>query len=259
MTAAPITVTSKDAVAVISLTRPPVNAFDGELLALLTAALDTCHTDESTRAIVIASGLPGVFSAGADIRWIRSLDASGCSEFIHRGQGVMSRIEELAKPVVAAVNGACVGGGCELAMACDLRVAGSSARFGQPEVDLGLIPGWGGTQRLPRLIGQSRGMELMMTGEPITAEEALSLGLVVQVVADEEVFSTAMALAQRLATKSSAALAAIKRAVQRGHTLPLADGLRMEADHFVEAYHSGDFHEGISAFLEKRPPRFHHG
>ena len=257
MMASQITVNYHDMVAAISMNRSPVNAFDGEFLAQLNAAVDTCASEESVRVIVITSSLPGVFSAGADIRWLQTLDQIGCREFIRLGQMSMDRIEELSKPVIAAVNGVCVGGGCELAMACDLRLAGSSARFGQPEVDLGLIPGWGGTQRLPMLIGKTRSMELVMTGEQITAEMALSMGLVNQIGPDEDVLTTAMGLARRLACKSSASLTSIKKAVQRGHSLPLADGLKVEADCFIEAYLSQDFHEGINAFLDKRPTQFH--
>lgn len=252
-----ITINYYGMVAAIRLNRPPVNAFDSVFLGQLNTALDTCASEESVHAIIIASSLQGVFSAGADIRWLRTLDQIGCGEFIRLGQSSMNSIEELPKPVIAAVNGVCVGGGCELAMACDLRLAGSSASFGQPEVDLGLIPGWGGTQRLPLLIGKTRSMELVMSGEQITAERALSIGLVNQIVPDEELLTTAMGLAQKLAYKSSAALTSIKKAVQNGHSLPLGDGLNLEADCFTEAYLSKDFHEGIDAFLNKRQYRFH--
>jgi enoyl-CoA hydratase len=162
----------------------------------------------------------------------------------------------MSKPVIAAINGVCVGGGMELAMACDLRVAAKSARFGQPEVNLGVISGWGGTQRLPRLVGKTRGLEMLMLGEQISAGEALAIGLVNRVVPDEALMDETMALCRKLAAKSPGALAKIKEAVELGLPQFLAEGLREEGRCYVEAYVAGDAREGIRAFLEKRPARF---
>ena len=249
-------ISSQEGLTVIRLNRAPVNAMNTAFTQQLSAALEACASDGAVGAIVISSAVPGIFSGGADIRELQVLDQAGCQAFIERGQALFNRIEGLPKPVIAAINGACVGGGSELAMACDLRVAGRSARFGQPEVNLGVVPGWGGTQRLPRLVGKARGMEMLMLGESIPAEAALSMGLVNQVVADEEVLPTSIALAGKLLGKSPIALAAVKRAVQQGLDQSLAEALKVEAECYLKAYGSGDSQEGIRAFLEKRAPRF---
>ena len=251
-----VTVSTEDGVAVISLDRPPVNAMNREFVDQLGATLDRCAEDATVHAIVVGSELPTVFSGGADIREIDTLDEAGGEEFIRRGQALMNLLEALPKPTIAAVRGAAVGGGCELAMACDLRVAGTSSRFGQPEVNLGILPGWGGSQRLPRLLGKTRAMEILMVGEEITAETALTIGLVNWLVPDGEVLPAAIGLARKLSTKSPTALAAIKGAVHGGAHRPLDDGLKIEAQRYRDAFASADAREGIRAFLGKRPPRF---
>lgn len=255
MSSAYLTLASEGGVAVITMARPPVNAMNGEFVEQLSATLDRCEADPSVGAIVIVSGLTTVFSGGADIREMEEMDEAGCRDFVRRGQGLMDRMESLPKPIIAAIGGACVGGGCELAMACDLRVAGSSAGFGQPEVNLGLLPGWGGSQRLPRLIGKARGTELLMLGETISAQTALELGLVNRLVPDEEVLPAAMGLARQLLGQSTSALASIKRAVQEGMRTTLEEALKVEARRYHEAFQSPDAREGIRAFLEKRAPR----
>ncbi len=251
-----LTATTEDGVAVITMARAPVNALDRDFVGRLAGTLERCASDPSSRVVIIASGLPKVFSGGADLREMNKLGESGWGTFIEMGQRLMDQLEALPKPVIAAVQGACVGGGCELAMACDLRVAGQSATFGQPEVNLGVLPGWGGSQRLPRLIGKTRAMELLMTGETVSAETALDLGLVNRVVTDDQVLPAAKDLAKALAARSSTALAAIKRAVHDGLDSKMADGLETEARQYQKAAESADAREGISAFLEKRPPRF---
>jgi enoyl-CoA hydratase/carnithine racemase len=251
-----ITLSVADRVALLGMARPPVNAMSRAFMGELAAALDRAAADPEVRVIVVTSGLPGMFSGGADIRELEGLDAAGCAAFIALGHGLLGRIGAIPKPVIAAVNGVCVGGGMELAMACDLRVAAASARFGQPEVNLGVVSGWGGTQRLPRLVGKTRGLELLFTGEQIPAEQALAIGLVNRVVADDRLLGETRALALRLAEKSPVALAKVKACVERGLPLPLAEGLREEARCYVEAYLADDAKEGIRAFLEKRPPRF---
>jgi enoyl-CoA hydratase len=163
---------------------------------------------------------------------------------------------QIPKPILAAINGACVGGGMELAMACDLRIAAESARFGQPEVNLGVVSGWGGTQRLPRLVGKTRALELLMLGEQISADEARAMGLVNRVVPDDMLVAEVTTLARKLAAKSPVALAKVKESVEGGLGLPLAEGLGEEARCYVDAYVSEDAKEGIRAFLEKRPARF---
>ena len=250
-----LSVATEEGVALITISRPPVNAINRELLSQLSATMDLYASDSSVRAIVIASGLPAIYSAGADIRELDTLDEAEGQAFVLRGQQLMNQLEALPKPIITAIRGACVGGGCELAMACDLRVAGQSSRFGQPEVNLGILPGWGGSQRLPRLIGKTMAMELLMTGEPITAEKALAIGLVNYVVPDEAALTMAMAMATKLASKSPIALAGIKRAVMDGLYSTLAHGLEVEAQQFQETHGTADAREGIRAFLEKRPPR----
>ena len=251
-----LTVATQDGVGVITMDRTPVNAMDRVFVDQLSTAVDRCRSDGSIRVVIVASALPKIFSAGADIREMVAMDEAGGLGFVEYGQGLMSRMESLTKPVIAAVTGACVGGGCELAMACDLRVAGQSARFGQPEVNLGVLPGWGGSQRLPRLVGKTRALELLMLGESVSAEQASTIGLVNRVVPDEDVLPTAMDLARQLMEKSSAALAAIKGAVQEGSHLSLEDGLAVESRRYHEAFVSADAREGMRAFLEKREPRF---
>lgn len=245
-----------DSVALISMERSPVNAMNRAFMSELEACLERASADPAVRVIVVTSQLPGMFSAGADIRELEGLDPAGCAAFVALGQGLFGRMGEIPKPIIAAINGICVGGGMELAMACDLRIAAKSARVGQPEVNLGVVSGWGGTQRLPRLVGKTRGLELLMLGEHISAEDALAVGLVNRVVPDEVLMGETTALARKLAAKSPVALAKVKESVERGLPLPLAQGLSEEARCYAEAYVSGDAREGIRAFLEKRPARF---
>jgi len=245
-----------DGIALLFMERPPVNAMSRAFMGELEVGLERAAADPAVRVIVVTSRLPGMFSGGADIRELERLDAAGCAAFIALGQALFGRMGEIPKPIIAAINGACVGGGLELSMACDLRIAAKSARFGQPEVNLGVISGWGGTQRLPRLVGKTRGLEMLMLGEQISAEDALAIGLVNRVVPGGALMGEATALARKLAVKSPIALAKIKETVERGITLPFCEGLREEARCYVEAYVSGDAREGIRAFLEKRPARF---
>ncbi|MBI2154451.1 MAG: enoyl-CoA hydratase/isomerase family protein [Candidatus Rokubacteria bacterium] len=256
MAAALVSLAVADRVALLSMERPPVNAMSRAMMSELGAGLDRAAADPAVHVIVVTSGLPGMFSGGADIRELEGLDAAGCAAFIALGQGLFSRMGALPKPIIAAINGACVGGGMELSMACDLRVAAESARFGQPEVNLGVVSGWGGTQRLPRLVGKTRGLEMLLLGEQISADEALAMGLVNRVVPDDMLVAETTALARRLAAKSPVALAKVKETVERGLPLSLAEGLREEARCYVEAYVSDDAKEGLRAFLEKRPARF---
>lgn len=256
MASALVSVAVADRVAILSMERPPVNAMGLALLDEFGEGFERAAADPAVRVLIVTSQLPGMFSGGADIRELEGLDAAGCAGFIALGQGLFSRIGANPKPVIAAINGICIGGGMELAMACDLRIVGRSARFAQPEVNLGVVSGWGGTQRLPRLIGKTRSLEMLMLGEQISTEEALAIGLVNRVVPDDALMAEAMALAGKLAMKSPMALAKIKEAVERGLPLSLADGLREEARCYSEAYASTDAKEGIRAFLEKRPARF---
>jgi enoyl-CoA hydratase len=245
-----------DAVATVTMRRPPVNAMSRRFVDELRAHVETAASDPRVRVVVVTSAVPRMFSGGADITELEGLDTAGCAAFIARGHDLFDRFATIAQPIVASVNGVCVGGGMELAMACDLRLAAASARFAQPEVHLGVISGWGGTQRLPRLVGKTRGLELLYLGEPIDSARALAIGLVNRVVPDDALGAETTALARTLASRSPVALAKIKTAVERGLTRPLAEGLREEAAAYVEAYGDGDAKEGIRAFLEKRPARF---
>lgn len=240
----------------MTLSRPPVNALSQAFLQDLKDALKECAGNPEVHVVVLASALPKAFSAGADIHELVWLDEAKSAEFTAIGHGVCDYIESLPKPVIAAVRGIAFGGGCEVAMACDLRVAGVSASFALPEINLGIIPGWGGTQRLPRLVGKTAALEMMMTGSPIPSSQALSIGLVNRVVADEEVLNEALKLGKTLAAKPPIALALAKRAVHEGAKVHLKDGLAVERDLFAQVRSTQDAQEGIEAFLEKRRPHY---
>jgi enoyl-CoA hydratase/carnithine racemase len=198
-----------------------------------------------------------LFCPGADIKELELIRASHQgTEFSARGQALLNRIERFDKPVIAAINGACLGGGLEVTMACHIRVAAAGISLGLPEIKLGLIPGFGGTQRLQRIVGPSRAIELILTGESITSEEALALGLVNRVVPAEEVLRQARVLAGMIAAKGRLATQAALRAIRTGLDSPMAEGLARESELFGELCESADKKEGVAAFLEKRPPKF---
>jgi enoyl-CoA hydratase len=241
-------------IAVVRLNRPKqLNALNALVMDQLCEALEELDRDDAIRCLVV-TGNERAFAAGADIGEM----AGASSVDMLRGNriGQWDRVRRISKPVIAAVNGWCLGGGCELAMALDLILAGEGARFGQPEINLGVIPGAGGTQRLTRAIGKSRAMEMVLTGEPIDAAEALRLGLVARVVPDELVVEDALALAARIAAKSPIALRLAKEAVNAAFELPLSDALAHERKLFYLLFSSEDQKEGMAAFLEKRTPDF---
>jgi enoyl-CoA hydratase len=241
-------------IALVRLNRPKqLNALNALVMDQLCEALEELDRDDAIRCLVV-TGNERAFAAGADIG-----EMAGASPVdMLRGNriGQWDRVRRISKPVIAAVNGWCLGGGCELAMALDLILAGEGARFGQPEINLGVIPGAGGTQRLTRAIGKSRAMEMVLTGEPIDADEALRLGLVARVVPDELVVEDALALAARIAAKSPIALRLAKEAVNAAFELPLSDALAHERKLFYLLFSSEDQKEGMAAFLEKRTPDF---
>ena len=251
-----ILVERKENYAVITLNRPKVlNALNQALMAELDAALDELTADESVRAVVLTGAGERAFAAGADIGEFNALpSASVAAEFSLRGQAVTNKIERLPKPVVAAVNGFALGGGCELAMACDICIAADTARLGQAEINLGITPGYGGTQRLPRLVGKGAAKLLCLTGDHITADEALRIGLVDRVVPAADLLAEAEALAAKLASKAPVVMAAIKQAINVGTEGTLADGLAFEAAQFGLVFDTQDRVEGVNAFLEKRRP-----
>lgn len=243
-------------VAVITLDRPAaLNALSAALMAELTAALKEADADDDVRAIVL-TGSDRAFCAGADISQIQAI---GQGEVLSRDGFAREPFGTLATahtPVIAAVRGLALGGGCELVLACDLAVAGESARFGVPEVSLGVLPGAGGTQRLVHAIGKAKAMKMLLTGDPITAHEALCAGLVSDVVPDVETVATALAIATRIARNSPRAVALAQDSARAAHDLPLHQGLAYERRNFFLTLGSEDQREGVAAFLEKRRPRF---
>jgi enoyl-CoA hydratase len=245
-------------IAVITLHRPAVlNALNAELLARLDDALAGVAADRSIRALILTGAGERAFAAGADIGELAGLDGPVAgSAAAQRGQRVTLALEALPIPTIAAVNGFALGGGCELAMACDIRIAAAHAAFGQPEVNLGIPPGYGGTQRTARLLGSGMALYLCLTGERIDAAEALRIGLVQRVVPGAELLATARAVAATIAAKAPLAVAATKRAIRDGAAMTLAEGLALEALHFGNLVGSRDFREGTRAFLDKRAPAF---
>jgi len=241
-------------VALVRLNRPKqLNALNAEVMERLCEALEELDRDDTVRCIVV-TGSDRAFAAGADIG-----EMAGASPIdMLRGNriGQWDRVRRISKPVIAAVTGWCLGGGCELAMALDLIVAGESARFGQPEIKIGVIPGAGGTQRLVRAVGKSRAMEMILTGEPISAREALERGLVARVVPDELVVDDALTLAAQIAEKSPIALRLAKEAVNAAYEMSLTDALAHERRLFYLLFASEDQKEGMAAFMEKRAPKF---
>jgi enoyl-CoA hydratase len=249
----------RDAVAVITINRPDkLNALHASSKVELRKALEALAEDDGVRAVIITGAGEKAFVAGTDIKELTDLDRSGGERFAREGQALFDIIARFPKPVIAAVNGFALGGGCELAMACHLRIASENAKFGQPEVNLGIMPGYGGTQRLARLVGLGRALELMLTGEPIDAKRAQEFGLVNAVVPAPELLPAAVAMAQKIAAKGGAALRYILEATRLTQELPLEEGERKEAELFGACCDTEDFREGTSAFLEKRKPVFKH-
>jgi len=241
--------------AVVTLDRPKaLNALNVETLVELESAFEDLAADSGIRVVLLTGAGGRAFAAGADIRELAALAPEEGRAFALRGQGVFRRIETLSKPVIACVQGFALGGGCELAMACTLRIAAEDARLGQPEVKLGIIAGYGGTQRLPRLVGRGAALKLLLTGAIIDAREALRIGLVDAVVPPAELMSRAEALATEIAANAPLAITETLRAVDEGLSLPLELALLREAARFGELCATTDKAEGASAFLEKRAP-----
>jgi enoyl-CoA hydratase/carnithine racemase len=252
----------EDRIALLTIDHPPVNSFNAQVVTELDEAVDELMADDEVKAIVITGGGTNAFVAGADIPEIQELlenpeeDYAEARAFIERGQGVNLKIETSTKPVIAAINGFCLGGGLELAMACHMRICSDRARLGQPEINLGLIPGWGGTQRLPRIIGKAKALEMILTGDMVTAQEAYRIGLVNKVVPAGAILKEARGLARKIVSKSKFPVAATLRAVTGGLEVSVEDGLEIEKEQFVGLADTEDIREGVSAFLEKRQPEF---
>lgn len=246
------------AVATLTLNRPAVlNALNGELLDELEAVLGRLDADRDLRAVILTGSGEKAFAAGADIAELNALKNGIDGERqARRGQRVTLALERLHVPVIAAVNGFALGGGCEIAMGCDIRIASENAKFGQPEVNLGIVPGYGGTQRTVRLLGEGAAMYLCLTGEMIDANEALRIGLAHRVVPLAALMEEAQRIAGLIASKAPLAIAATKRAIVEGAALPMSEALALEALHFGKLIGTTDFREGSSAFLEKRKATF---
>lgn len=245
-----------DRVAVLTLNRPPANALSRSIIQALSEQFDQIAMDPSIKAIVIR-GDGRFFSAGADIKEFTEVgSADEFSKLSKNGQDVFSRIEAFEKPVIAAIHGASLGGGLELAMSCHIRIAERGTKFGLPELNLGLIPGFAGTQRLPRLVGVPKATEMILTSEPIEAEAALNWGLVNQVVEEGKSYETALDLAQKFVKKSAVSVRAALKSLQFARNGLFNEGVDFEAKSFGEVFVSEDAKEGISAFVEKRKPSF---
>lgn len=255
-TAEYLSCTVENGVATLVLNHPPVNALTLPILAQLEAMFDGLAKDERVK-VMILTGAGRIFIAGADIKAIAAITSSqeGKEMALH-GQAVLNKIEACEKPLIAAINGTCLGGGLELAMCCHIRVAAEEARLGQPEINLGIIPGFGGTQRLTRLVGASKALELILTGDVIAASEAKAVGLVSQVIPADDLQRQVQGLARRIASKGQMAVRAAIQAVRDGLGLGLREGLAREAHLFGDLCDSEDKREGVTAFLEKRQPQF---
>jgi enoyl-CoA hydratase len=246
-----------DRIATVTVNRPDtLNALNAKAKQELADVFRSLATDQSIDVVIVTGAGDKAFVAGTDIRELQSLNRDTAAAFAAGGQEVFDLIEGLGKPVIAAVNGFALGGGCELALACHLRIAADTAKFGQPEVNLGVIPGYGGTQRLPRTIGRARAMEMILTGGMIDAAEALRIGLVNAVVPKGEVLKAARTMAATIASKAQPAVRLAVKAVNLTDGTALADGLQREAELFGDACSTDDFREGVAAFLEKRKPSF---
>ncbi len=251
-----VTTEIRDGVLVATLDRRPANALGLPIIEGLEGVLDEADRRLDVRTLVITSAVPGFFAAGADIKHMSSIDAEGFAAYGDRLRSVLDRLAGSGRITIAAVEGRALGGGMELAMACTLRVAGADALFGLPEVKLGLIPGAGGTQRLPRLVGRGRALEIMLTAREVAAAEAGAIGLVDRVTAAGAALGGALALAAELAPMSHPALGAVVRAVDAALDMPFDKGAGVEAAEVNELFENGEGREGISAFLEKRAPKF---
>lgn len=246
----------ENGVATITLNRPPMNPLNSQVFRELTRAADELAEDSSVKAVIITGAGSKAFAAGADITEMANLSPVGVYSFSQTSKIAFEKIENLGKPVIAAINGLALGGGSELALCCDFRLASDNAKFGQPEINLGIIPGAGGTQRLPRLIGAARAKELILLGEMIDAATAEKIGLVNRVVPADSLLEEAKKLAVKLASKPAVAMKMAKSAINTGANLDISSALILEVQSFVTAFASEDRKEGIGAFMEKRKPNF---
>ncbi|MFZ5944482.1 MAG: enoyl-CoA hydratase-related protein [Bacillota bacterium] len=241
----------------LTINRPKaLNALNTETLIEIRDAVKAAANNEEVQALIITGAGEKAFVAGADIAQMKDLNVLDGRNMTILGQEVFTEIENLPKPVIAAVNGFALGGGCEIAMACDIRIASEKAKFGQPEVNLGIIPGYGGTQRLPRLIGKGKAKYYIFTGEMMTAEQAFQFGLVDKVVAPEELINKAKEVAKTIMSKAPVAVMMAKKAINNGLDMDLDSGIAYEAEAYTTTFSTQDRVEGMTAFVEKRKPNF---
>jgi len=257
MTFENILFSTKDSIAYVTVNRPKVlNALNMATMEELRTAFHAIKNDKSVRVVILTGAGEKAFIAGADIAELSNQDAITAKEYTHRGQSVLNLIENLAKPVIACINGFALGGGCEIALACTMRLASETAKLGQPEVKLGIIPGYGGSQRLPRLVGKGIAMQLLLSGEMITAQEAHRIGLVNEVTAPADLIPRAEAIAQKIIANAPLAVQYTMEAVNKGMEMNLSEGLYLEAVLFGLCCATEDKKEGTTAFLEKRAAQF---
>ncbi|MGG4441494.1 enoyl-CoA hydratase [Brevibacillus fortis] len=244
-----------DRVATVTISNPPANALSQAVLGQLSELLDQWENNDEIKAIVL-TGEGRFFIAGADIKEFTQLNRDNAEELAKKGQALFNRLETFPKPIIAAINGACLGGGLELALACHIRLVAPEAKLGLPELNLGLIPGYGGTQRLPRLVGRGKATQMVLTSEMIGGEEALRIGLVEAVYPVEQLLAEAQKLAAVFASKSAITLKFALASIHNTTELSLSQGLEQEAKLFGDAFATEDVKEGVTAFLEKRKPQF---
>ncbi|HBQ38873.1 MAG TPA: hypothetical protein DD714_07790 [Candidatus Omnitrophica bacterium] len=250
-------VTAEEGVAVVTIDRPPVNALNRQVMAELDQALEAVKTDAAVKVVILTGGGSFAFVAGADVKEIASLSSGReAAEVAARGQAVMTKIQRLGKPVIAAINGHALGGGCEISMACHIRILKDTARMGQTESNLGIIPGYGGTQRLPRLIPVADALRLLILGTQIPGADALQLGLVNKLSKDGESLNDAKTLARQLGKRAPIATRLILEVVDEGLNTDIDHGLAAEIRAFVQVLKTEDAAEGIQAFFQKRPAEF---
>jgi enoyl-CoA hydratase len=247
----------KDYIGTITINRPDsMNALNSKVIGELQNTVEKCVEDENVGVIVITGAGKKAFAAGADIKAMQTMSSRQALEFSREGQEMTMTIENSPKAVIAAINGFALGGGCEIALACDIRIASENAKFSQPEVALGIIPGWGGTQRLPRLIGKGRAIEMIAGGQMINSDEALRIGLVNHVVSQTELIDKTLTLANTILKNGPAAVGSAIRCIHKGYDEPLENALDIELNEFAELFETDEQREGTCAFVEKRKPNF---
>lgn len=257
MTYKNIKIEKKEGIAIVKINRPNVlNALNKDTIKELTKAVEELDNDKNIKVAILTGEGDKAFIAGADIKQMLSMTPLEAKEFAELGHGMLMKIENSRVPFIAAINGYALGGGCETLMACDICIAAKSAKMGQPEINLGIHPGFGGTQRLPRLVGRMKAKELLLTGRNIDADEALNIGLVNMVVEDNKLMETAIDLAGKIARKSSVQTEFIKELVNKGADIDLNSANSLEISYFSSGFSTNDQKEGMKAFLEKRKPTF---